>query len=198
MDLHEGDLASLMKSRTEMPNRTEMTKMTDFDIAESVLYQMLQALDCLAAHNMVHRDVKPENILYTTTKTGSFHFVLGDFGLLCQASHEVGTRRKGTSIYMAPEIANQKMCTPKADIWSLFVTYLWTLNLRGFRMIARQLGADELHDTISRVPSCFPELSEFGGMVIIDPNYRASAAQNLMEMYGEKGLGKRCRASRVK
>lgn len=43
--------------------------------------QMLETLDCLAHNGIVHRDVKPENILYVSGPGGQYTFQLGDFGL---------------------------------------------------------------------------------------------------------------------
>ena len=47
-------------------------------MAETVLYQMLLALQCLAAHKLIHRDIKPENILWEYDTNGDYHFCLGD------------------------------------------------------------------------------------------------------------------------
>ena len=40
------------------------------NIAADVICHMLQALDFLSVHDIVHRDVKPDNILYTPVGTG--------------------------------------------------------------------------------------------------------------------------------
>lgn len=94
MGLKEGNLASLIESGQYLPD----------NIAETVLFHMLQALDCLASKNIVHRDVKPENILYVSAKASNskFRFQLGDFGL-CNRVIDAKTFA-GTQIYMAPEM----------------------------------------------------------------------------------------------
>jgi serine/threonine protein kinase len=43
-------------------------------IANSVFPQMLQALDCIAWKGIIHRDVKPENILYISQLGGQYQF----------------------------------------------------------------------------------------------------------------------------
>ena len=69
---------------------------------------------------IVHRDVKPESILYTYSPSGELVFKLGDFGLCNQIALAQSTAR--TPIYMAPEISSAAQGqTPKADIWSLFI-----------------------------------------------------------------------------
>lgn len=97
----------------------------------NLLSHMLQALDFLAHNEILHRDVKPANILYTRSKKGYF-FELTDFGICNHASQ--ARTCIGTLIYMAPEMfvpgAPQ---TSKVDVWSLFVTMACTLDVAGFR-----------------------------------------------------------------
>ncbi|KAI1259901.1 kinase-like domain-containing protein [Xylariaceae sp. FL1019] len=99
----------------------------------SLLRQMLQALDYLVSgdpgFSFVHRDLKPANILL---KMGSTvmepHFILAGFGRCHDTIGEIKPETWiGTRNWMAPEIAiNQGLLqTPKADIWSLFVTVQW-------------------------------------------------------------------------
>ncbi|KAF9784249.1 hypothetical protein IL306_007717 [Fusarium sp. DS 682] len=49
--------------------------------ASPFLHQMLQALDYLATQSIVHRDVKPEKILYSYAVDGGYLYQLADFGL---------------------------------------------------------------------------------------------------------------------
>ena len=67
----EGTLESLVNSKCSIP----ITK-----LADTAFHHMLQAIDCLAAKGIIHRDVKPENILYVS-RQDQYHFQLGDFGL---------------------------------------------------------------------------------------------------------------------
>ena len=90
MGLKEGILESLIENGS-CPH-----------IADSVFQQMLQALDCLAWNGIVHRDVKPENILYVSQPGGQYQFHLGDFGLCNRAISAVTT--VGSPLYMAPEM----------------------------------------------------------------------------------------------
>lgn len=64
-----------------------------------VLGQMLSALDYLASNNLIHRDVKPENILYSDEK-GSYLFQLADLGLVNHRSQ--ATTFCGTSATRLP------------------------------------------------------------------------------------------------
>jgi serine/threonine protein kinase len=86
---------------------------------------MLQAFDCLAWKGIVHRDEKPENILYVSQPSGQYQFQLRDFGL-CNRVVNAATFA-GTRLYMAPKMFRKGGQTSKLDVWSLFVTMLWTL-----------------------------------------------------------------------
>ncbi|KAI0390039.1 kinase-like domain-containing protein [Xylariaceae sp. FL0594] len=79
MPLKDGSLGSLFKDGKPIQNNDQgiATK----EIATTMSHHMLQALDYLAVHKVVHRDVKPDNILYTITRQKQYHFQLGDFGL---------------------------------------------------------------------------------------------------------------------
>lgn len=100
------------------------------DLGKLVFDHMLQALDHLAHHNIIHRDVKPANTLYSC-RHKQFTFRLGDFGLSNRGAN--ARTYVGTPLYMAPELSTAEAQTPKIDIWSLFVTMLWTLNVDDFR-----------------------------------------------------------------
>lgn len=80
-----------------------------------------EALAYLEDRHIIHRDMKPENIVYT--KKGEFDMpVLIDLGF---ATFEKDFRmlftRCGTPGYVAPEVLNDKDYTCKADVFSLGV-----------------------------------------------------------------------------
>jgi serine/threonine protein kinase len=88
----------------------------------------LQVMDALqAAHRagIVHRDVKPANILLDADGR---HAVLTDFGLATSLERPVGVGLTqtgivvGTPAYIAPERARGEAPTPQSDLWSLGVT----------------------------------------------------------------------------
>lgn len=76
----------------------------------------------LASKNILHRDIKLENIMMTSDDKHATA-VLADFGLSrVLAEGEQVSKSYGTKGYMAPEIMKDKEYGLKIDVWSLGVT----------------------------------------------------------------------------
>lgn len=176
MGLMEGTLESFVNSRG---GRLE-------PLAECVFLHMLRALDFLACNGIVHRDVEPANILYITLPSGQYQFQLGDFGL-CNYAISAATSC-GSPIYMAPEMFCKGGQTSKADVWSLFVTMLWRLDVGEFRKNCDQFEyTADAQDTVLSA-SKMSDVSKIREMAIVNPEKRASAAQMLVKCFNGKGL----------
>lgn len=87
-------------------------------VASHYVYQMADALDFMHQRNIIHRDVKPENILM-----GFGNVVkLTDFGW--SIINARGIKRKtlcGTPDYLSPELLKSREYDDKVDVWALGV-----------------------------------------------------------------------------
>jgi eukaryotic-like serine/threonine-protein kinase len=87
-----------------------------------LLEQVLQALTAAHAHGIVHRDVKPENVLISTTG----EVKVTDFGLaraLGADSQHTRTRGDviGTVSYLAPEVIEHGKADARTDVYAVGV-----------------------------------------------------------------------------
>jgi WD40 repeat protein/tRNA A-37 threonylcarbamoyl transferase component Bud32 len=93
--------------------------------AIGLLAQVASALDAAHARGLVHRDVKPSNVLLDTgaRPDGSDHVYLADFGLTKRVSEEHGIADDGHLIgtidYVAPEQIAGEEIDGRADVYSL-------------------------------------------------------------------------------
>ena len=112
-----------------------------------------RALDVLHAHDIIHRDVTPRNLLLSRTASGNTHVLIADLGVAKSMLDAVGaTMTAGTPSYMAPEQAMG--ITPldrRVDIYSLAaVTYAMLADHPPF--LVRSIA-----DILARDPSRPPE-----------------------------------------
>jgi serine/threonine protein kinase len=90
--------------------------------AVDLLEQFASALDAAHRRGLVHRDVKPANILITV-KDGEEHAYLTDFGLAKKFDTASGLTAKGSVVgtvdYMAPEQITGTRTDARTDIYAL-------------------------------------------------------------------------------
>ena len=86
---------------------------------------MCNALIACQEKNIIHRDIKPQNIFIS--EKGQFK--LGDFGIARTAERTTrATAGIGTYSYMAPEVEKNEAYGKTADIYSLGLVLYWLLN----------------------------------------------------------------------
>jgi serine/threonine protein kinase len=108
------DLATLL----EREGRLEPTR------AIAIISQVAEALDAAHARGLVHRDVKPANILLAPAAPGSGeHCYLCDFGLIKEMDAETALTATdqfvGTVPYVAPEQIQGRAIDGRTDVYSL-------------------------------------------------------------------------------
>ncbi|XP_063821651.1 serine/threonine-protein kinase fused [Ostrinia nubilalis] len=84
---------------------------------KKITWDLVSALYYLHSHRVLHRDLKPQNVLLDSTGRAK----LCDFGLarLMTNTTHILTSIKGTPLYMAPELIEEKPYDHQADLWSL-------------------------------------------------------------------------------
>ncbi|MET1075620.1 MAG: serine/threonine-protein kinase, partial [Umezawaea sp.] len=128
-----------------------------------IALQMLDALGAAHAAGIVHRDVKPGNVLIADDG----RIKLTDFGIARNVADATMTSRGimlGTPSYIAPEVASGAPVTTAADLWGLGAT-LWaamsgtppydgtnvlrTINAVVHHQVPPPIGAEELAPVIA-------------------------------------------------
>lgn len=125
------------------------------DEAVSIMIQLTSGLSCAHCHNIVHRDIKPQNIFFMPDGT----IKLGDFGIAESSTlTNVGPSGEiiGSVHYLAPEISKGKPATILSDIYSTGVTF--------FELITGRVpfsSADAVSIAISHIREKFPSPKKY-------------------------------------
>ncbi|ETO23914.1 hypothetical protein RFI_13245 [Reticulomyxa filosa] len=91
--------------------------------ATRVIQQVASGLKHLHEQGFVHRDLKPDNVMYLTKAQDSSIKII-DFGLSGDCSDGPCTTPCGTAHYAAPEVLGNQPYGVQSDIWSLgVITY---------------------------------------------------------------------------
>ncbi len=102
------------------PSLAQLLESREVDVARALrlLAQVAEALDAAHAAGLVHRDVKPSNVLVGPGD----HAYLADFGLTRAGGSTALTATgaiAGTVAYLAPEVAQGQEATPASDRYAL-------------------------------------------------------------------------------
>jgi serine/threonine-protein kinase ULK2 len=101
-----GDLTCVMTAR---PIEENVVKM--------YFRQLISGLQFLHGHKLIHRDIKPKNILLMDNKKV---LKIADFGFAKIVREQlIKERMCGSPLYMAPEIMNNDVYNDQSDLWSV-------------------------------------------------------------------------------
>jgi len=106
-----GDLATMIESRGRLAGHE----------AARLAWQIAEAMQMAHERDIVHRDIKPMNVLLTANGTPK----LADFGLarlVSSGSHTVAGTILGSPDYMSPEQAAGRVADSRSDIYALGIT----------------------------------------------------------------------------
>ncbi|XP_072273110.1 serine/threonine-protein kinase 36 [Pyxicephalus adspersus] len=145
------------------------------DLVRDVSAQLVSALYYLHSHRILHRDMKPQNILLG--KDGTVK--LCDFGFARELSLDTLMVRsiKGTPLYMSPELVLERPYDHRSDLWALgCIVYELLVGTPPFYTHS----IFQLVSIITQQPVRWPkgvsaELKDFlQGLLTKDPNLRLS------------------------
>ena len=201
MELCEGNLEHLMKKLGRPLNTLEV---------KEILNQLNEVFYKLHLNNIIHRDIKPTNILFVEEKNSNhkinkdlfdgknYTFKLTDFGVclpLYEDKYSIG-QFMGTLYFMAPEIydkrstVEQPMYTPKIDLFSLGESIL---NIMGFFPDPKTIDYNKCFE-LKKENTLFKGNYEdqlladliFNNLLVPDPDYRASWELYFLHPFFEK------------
>lgn len=147
MDLLEGQPLSVFRQKNELSTAR----------LARIFRQVCEALAYAHEHAIVHRDVKPGNIVVRTDESGVDHVTVVDFGIAKVLPHEDSSEMHltrtgdvfGTPLYMSPEQCLGQSVDSRADIYSLgcvmYEAYAGLAPFRGESLF--QVVNQQIHDT---------------------------------------------------
>ena len=192
-----------------VPGRTLREAMRSGELDDRAMIEVAaQVCDALAhAHGrgIVHRDVKPSNVLLA--EAGEIDIRLLDFGLAQMAEFDTLTAFgdvPGTLAYISPERLGGAVATPAADVWAVGVL-LWE-GLAGRHPFWH--GHGELNETTRRIEQGAPPLETLrpdlpagivqtiAGALVLNPDRRPSAGRLAADLRSLPGRRRRTKGSR--
>lgn len=170
------DLGSYLKREGKLPLWS----------AANIIAQIAEALSCAEAKGIVHRDVKPANILLDESGRAK----LVDFGISKVRDSLDGLTRPGetfgTPAYMSPEQINGQTCDIRSDLYSLGAVFFELLSgrppfLEDSSTAVLVAHLNRIPPSLTELDPCIPEICDkiIQKLLAKDPNDRYQSVHEL-------------------
>ncbi|XP_060049858.1 serine/threonine-protein kinase 36 isoform X2 [Erinaceus europaeus] len=164
-DYAEGELFQILEDDGKLPEEQ----------VQAIAAQLVSALYYLHSHRILHRDMKPQNILLA--KGGDIKLCDFGFARAMSTNTMVLTSIKGTPLYMSPELVEERPYDHTADLWSVgCILYELAVGTPPFYTTSIfQLVSLILRDPVrwpSTISPCFKNFLQ--GLLTKDPRQRLS------------------------
>eukprot|EP00347_Sterkiella_histriomuscorum_P022236 403331192 len=154
---------------------------------QTIMAQLLLAIDFMHQRNIVHRDLKLENVLLNSIEEGEFEIRIADYGLACEIlPGTLNYQKCGTPSYIAPEVLDGTGYTTKSDLFGVgsimynLITGKFLFhsnNVKDLLILNRECNLQHVSEHIK-------DISDLGRDLLIkllykNPNQRLNAKQAL-------------------
>ena len=117
-----------MEFGSEGPLTKHLSINTDVAQRDKWIVDLARGLQHIHSSLVIHRDIKPDNILLATDASGHHIIKYIDFGLSIELSEPTSTiadgRQAGTPTYLSLEMEARQPYSFPTDLWSLGVVFL--------------------------------------------------------------------------